>query len=135
MYYDASYSETNDRLEAKKKQTRKMNQQAQCELSLMLSTLDHGVVRLSSDERKIVPKLKRTSFPRTLPSQSSVVVLLKQTYSFCFVVRSSFVCEPKTEPRARIGRPLTSSPPPPPHPIISLLAVPRRLFCFGSLVI
>ena len=34
--------------------------------------------------------------------------------------------EPKTEPRARVGRPQTGSSP----PVISLLAVPRRLFCF-----
>ena len=32
---------------------------------------------------------------------------------------------------ARVGRPQTSSSP----PVILLLAVPRRLFCFGPLVI
>ena len=35
------------------------------------------------------------------------------------------------ELRARAGRPQTSSS----LPVILLLAVPRRLFCFGSLVI
>ena len=35
------------------------------------------------------------------------------------------------EPRARVGRPRASESP----PVILLLAVPRRLFCFGSLVI
>ena len=33
--------------------------------------------------------------------------------------------------RARVGQPQTSLSP----PVILLLAVPRRLFCFGSLVI
>ena len=37
----------------------------------------------------------------------------------------------KTEPRARVSRPQTNSS----TPVISLLAVPWRLFCFGSLVI
>ena len=37
----------------------------------------------------------------------------------------------KAESRVRVGRPQTSSSP----PIILLLAVPRRLFCFGSLVV
>ena len=36
----------------------------------------------------------------------------------------------KAETRARVGRPQTSST----LPVISLQAVPRRLFCFGSLV-
>ena len=35
------------------------------------------------------------------------------------------------ETRARVGRPQTSSSP----PVFSLLTVPRRLFCFDSLVI
>ena len=40
------------------------------------------------------------------------------------------------EVRARVGRPqIVKAPPPPTPPVISLLAVPRRLFCFGSLVI
>ena len=33
--------------------------------------------------------------------------------------------------RARVGRPQTSSS----HPVMLLLAVPRRLFCFGSLLV
>ena len=37
----------------------------------------------------------------------------------------------QAELRARIDRPQTSSSP----PVILLLAVPRRLFCFGSLVV
>ena len=37
----------------------------------------------------------------------------------------------KVELRARVGRTWTSGGP----PVISLLAVPGRLFCFGSLVI
>ena len=40
----------------------------------------------------------------------------------------------KAELRARVVRPQTSWSPPPP-PVISLLDVQRRLFCFGSLVI
>ena len=40
------------------------------------------------------------------------------------------VCGTKAELRARVGRPQTSGSP----PVILLLAVPRRLFCFGSLV-
>ena len=36
--------------------------------------------------------------------------------------------------RTRVGRPKTSCSPPPPLPVILLLAVPMRLFCFGSLV-
>ena len=38
----------------------------------------------------------------------------------------------KAGPRARVGPPQTSLSPP---PVILLLTVPRRLFCFGSLVI
>ena len=43
------------------------------------------------------------------------------------------ICEliTKAEARARVGRPQTSSSP----PVILLLAVPRRLFYFGSLVL
>ena len=57
-------------------------------------------------------------------------------FCFCFlrivfVVSSFFVWWTKAEPRARVGRPQTSSSP----LVILLLAVPRRLFCFGSLVI
>ena len=37
----------------------------------------------------------------------------------------------KAELKARVGRPQTSWSP----PVILLLAVPRRLFCFGSLVV
>ena len=38
--------------------------------------------------------------------------------------------------RGLVDRKLVQAPPPPPPaPVISLLAVPRRLFCFGSLVI
>ena len=37
----------------------------------------------------------------------------------------------KAETRARVGRPQTSSSP----PVILLLVVPRRLFCFGSFVV
>ena len=50
---------------------------------------------------------------------------------FVFVVHSCFVWLTKAEARARVGRPQTSSSP----PVILLLAVPRRLFCFNSLVI
>ena len=44
------------------------------------------------------------------------------------------------EPRQNQGRglvdhKLVKAPPPPPLPVILLLAVPRRLFCFGALVI
>ena len=46
--------------------------------------------------------------------------------SFVVIVLSD---EPRQ--KARVGRPQTSSSP----PVISLLAVPRQLFCFGSLVI
>ena len=50
---------------------------------------------------------------------------------FVFVVRSCFVWLTKAEQRSRVGRPQTSSS----SPLVLLLAVPRRLFCFGSLVI
>ena len=48
-----------------------------------------------------------------------------------FVVCSCFIWRTKAKLRARFGRPQTSSSP----PVILLLAVPRRLFCFGSLVV
>ena len=51
---------------------------------------------------------------------------------FGFVGRSCFADKPKQ------GEGWTTAnkfKPPPPVPVISLLAVPRRLFCFGSLVI
>ena len=41
-------------------------------------------------------------------------------------------CRIKAEKRARVGRPHTSKAP---SPIISLLAVTRRHYCFGSLVV
>ena len=51
--------------------------------------------------------------------------------SFCFVVCSCFVWLIKAVSRARASRPQTSSN----VRAILLLAVPRRLFCFGSLVV
>ena len=50
---------------------------------------------------------------------------------FVFVVCRCFIWRTKAELRARVGRPQTSSSP----PVTLLLAVPRRLFCFGSLVV
>ena len=47
------------------------------------------------------------------------------------VVCRCFIWRTKAELRARVGRPQTSSSP----QYFLLLAVPRRLFCFGSLVI
>ena len=50
--------------------------------------------------------------------------------------REAFMTREKTYDKRRVSRPQTSSSPPPPLPlIILLLAVPRRLFCFGYLVI
>ena len=44
--------------------------------------------------------------------------------------------EPKqNQERGLVNRQLVQAPPPLPAPVISLLAVPRRLFYFGSLVI
>ena len=54
------------------------------------------------------------------------LVFLNDLVLFCIVILSVYV-----EQRARVGRPQTSSSP----PVILLLAVPRRLFCFGSLVV
>ena len=50
---------------------------------------------------------------------------------FVFAVRSCFSGEPKqNQGRGSVNPQISSSP-----QVISLLAVPRRLFCFGSLVI
>ena len=52
-------------------------------------------------------------------------------YSFCFVVRSCFSGEPKqNQEQELVDHKLVDVP-----TVILLLAVPRRLFCFGSLVI
>ena len=63
-------------------------------------------------------------------------------FLFICVFRFLFICVllllfvvVLSEPRARDGRPQTSSRPPPPSPVILLLAVPRRLYCFGSMMI
>ena len=49
----------------------------------------------------------------------------------CLFIQATFIWRTKAELRARVGRPQTSSSP----PVILLLAVPRRLFCFGSFVV
>ena len=66
--------------------------------------------------------------------------LLKK--DFLFVLILLFVVLLSDEPRQNQGRglvdrKLVQAPPPPPPfpPVILLLAVPRRLFCFGSLVV
>ena len=73
-----------------------------------------------------------SSILTTCPSIPAVrFAFLILFYSYVFVVLSCFEWGTKAEPRARVDRPQTSSSP----PVISLLAVPGRLFCFGSLVI
>ena len=50
---------------------------------------------------------------------------------FVFVACRCFIWRTKAELRARVGQPQTDSSP----QVILLLAVPRRLFCFGYLVV
>ena len=50
---------------------------------------------------------------------------------FCFAVCRCFIWRTKAELRVTVGQPQTSSSP----PVILLLAVPRRFFLSGSLVV
>ena len=70
-------------------------------------------------------------------SVSEWFVLVLQCDAFVVIVLSD---EPRqTQGRGLVDRKLVKvpTPPLPPHPppVISILAVPRRLFCFGSLVV
>ena len=56
-------------------------------------------------------------------------------YSFCFVVGVVLSGEPKqNQGRGLVDRRTLVQAPPPPPTVISSLAFPRRLLCFGSLV-
>ena len=73
-----------------------------------------------------------SSIEATCPSMPAALFASRLCFiRFVCVDRSCFVWWTNAEARARIGRPQTSSSP----QYFLLLAVPKRLFCFGSFVI